>query len=517
MKTKILYLLFVIFFTNLTASAQLVAGDTAVGMVISNPNINLSVSVVNQTKYALLDLDCDSVADMRIELYKGPTMTDGANSASLFVLNSSYEICADTGALYPINYYNLGDTLICSGSKEWKSNTVYELGNYGCMDCSGPFSKNDAFISYRNTSTLVYGWIKLSFDLVDGGDINLPITLYITEVLSPCISTEIPLPPSTSGTYTCGVFSFDAIIIPPSCNGFCDGSIEITNLTGGTPPYNLVWNSVPVQVGLTVFGCSNLSVTITDSTGTTCTFNLYVPDPTPLFFTLDVTNISCYGYFDGSSCVTNLSGGTAPYMFIWNDPSSQLTPCATNLTTGSYTVCVTDLNGCTLCDTATVLEPPQLQVIENVTNASCFGCCDGSIVLTPTGGTGVYNYVFTPSGSPDNLCPDTYNWCVTDVNGCSTCDTVVVSFSTSINTINNKEDVSIIPNPNTGSFSIKSKAFIGNDVYIEVINLTGQLIYNKIINSHEIMIDNMEAGLYFVNIKSKLGELIYSTKMSVIN
>lgn len=509
MKPKFLTLLFAILFANVTTSAQLIAGDTAIGQVISNPNINLSVATMNQTKYALIDLDCDSIADMRIELYKGPTMIDGANYATLWVLNPIFEVCADTSYVFgvsPIKYYNLGDTLICTGNNDWLNDTIYNLGNYGCMDCPGPTNINNAFISYKNTLTSQLGWIKISFDLNDGGVITIPITLSISEILSPCTTTELPDPNIAS----CGIFTFDTIIYPPSCDGFCNGMIDIANLTGGTPPYTYMWSNG--DTNSTGFGlCSgNITLIITDSLGNTCSIDLNVPTPLPITFSLMVTNASCYGSCDGSIFVDSLFGGTAPYAFQWDDPLLQTTTTVDSLCQGTYTLCVTDGNGCVTCDTATVLEPAEIQVTENVTNESCLGCCDGAIELFPSGGVGSYSYIFTPLGSVinpvNNLCLGTYNWCVIDAMGCSTCDTVVVSFPTSIDNMDNINVFSIYPNPNNGTFTI-SHHLIGENYNLEITDLMGKVVHRQLLEtkSNVVQINNhqLSNGIYFITVSDK--------------
>ena len=505
MKTKFLYLLFAFSFINLTASAQLIAGDTASGQVISNPNVNLSVAILNQTKYRLIDLDCDSVADMRIELFKGPTIIDGANFATLFVLNPLYEICVDTSDVFgviPVKYFNLDDTINYIGSYDWLNDTIYNLGNSGCMDCPGPFSVNNKFISYRNTLTSQLGWIKILFDLNDGGGTTIPITLTIPEILSPCTTTELPDPNIAS----CGIFTFDTIIYPTSCDSFCYGMIHIANLTGGTPPYSFSWSNGETDSIADGLCSGNYNLIITDGSGNTCSIDLYVPAPLPITFSLVVTNVSCYGFSDGSICVSNLSGGNSPYAFQWNDPWLQTTTCITNASAGSYTVCVTDANGCTVCQSATVLEPAEIQVFENVTDASCPSCCDGEIVLFPSGGSAPYLYQFTPSGSSNNLCPGTYNWCVTDGNGCSTCDTVVVSFPTAIK--NNAEATvfSIYPNPT------KDKIYLNvSEQSIEIYNALGEKKTTSYTN--EIDLAKFKSGMYYIVIKDKDGMPIHKEKI----
>ncbi|MFB0924608.1 MAG: hypothetical protein QMB65_04900, partial [Vicingaceae bacterium] len=50
------------FLAQSTTSAQIIAGDTALGQVISDPLVDLSITQVHETRFSLFDLDCDSIA-----------------------------------------------------------------------------------------------------------------------------------------------------------------------------------------------------------------------------------------------------------------------------------------------------------------------------------------------------------------------------------------------------------------------------------------------------------------------
>ena len=250
---------------------------------------------------------------------------------------------------------------------------------------------------------------------------------------------------------TCGVFTFDVLITPATCNGDCDGAIQITNISGGTPGYSYTWS-----------------------------------------------------------------------------PNGNTTPNPIGLCAGAYTVTITDAvnNTCTM--TFTVPQPAPIQVFENITDASCSTCCDGGIVLTPTGGTAPYNYTLNDSlGNSifppySNLCPSTYNWCVTDANGCITCDTLVLSFPTSIINNNIVTDFSIYPNPNNGSFTFEHNLKEGNYT-LEIVDVMGKVVHSENIpiaigtTKQTISTEQLSTGVYFVNLKSDTDKLVYTTKMSIVN
>jgi len=244
-------------------------------------------------------------------------------------------------------------------------------------------------------------------------------------------------------------------------------------------------------------------------------------------FTFDVliTPVTCNGDCDGAIQITNISGGTLGYSYLWS-PNGDTTPNLTGLCAGAYTVTITDAvnNTCTM--TFTVPQPAPIQVSEIVTDASCATCCDGSIVLTTTGGTAPYTYAlydslansFFPPYS--NLCPSTYNWCVSDANGCITCDTLVLSFPTSIISNNIVTDFSIYPNPSNGILNISHNLNEENYV-LEIYDVTGKVVYNQYFkrmkNTETVEINFLETGIYSVGISDNQKRVLYLTKMSVIN
>ncbi len=150
---------------------------------------------------ASFDINCDVFPDFAVKLYKGYTAIDGANSVVLHVLNDSIEIVNDTNGFSVPRYYNIGDTLKCPENFKWASDSIYVLGSvcgWGCW--WAPDSINNMYIAYRKANQI--GWIKLSFQLEDGGSCSKPCTISISSILVSCnhgISEpfECPHPDST--------------------------------------------------------------------------------------------------------------------------------------------------------------------------------------------------------------------------------------------------------------------------------------------------------------------------------
>lgn len=486
--------------------SQIIAGSGAAGQIISNPSVNLSNHVIGSTASAFFDLNCDSVADMRVDLIKGATAVDGANSAYLYVLNPAFEVCADTGNFFitPVNFYNGADTLYCTGTNNWANDTIYKLGDYGCMDCTGPYTATNKFIAYRNTATSQIGWIKIVMDLTDGGSHSLPVTLSIPQILSPCDKTSLVVPPVLSANDSCGVFYFHYEITPVSCMGSCNGAIHITGLMGGSSPYTYAWApGSPDHDG--PLGIINLcpgtySIIITDASGNSCIFNFTVPDAPPINYTLNVISPDCYGNSNGSICCTGISGGVAPYTFMWT-PAGNTSSCATGLVAGTYTLCITDSTGCQICAPASITEPSELTATVTVTNASCSTCCDGDVQLVPTGGSGGYTVTYSPAAPAAGLtCPGVYNYHITDAHGCTYDNSATVSFGTGISSFDQNGIVSVFPNPSSGNFSIELPA-VKTTWEIELTDLQGRIVYKEQSSNSKIILNTQsENGVYLLRV-----------------
>ena len=158
--------------------------------------------------------------------------------------------------------------------------------------------------------------------------------------------------------------------------------------------------------------------------------------------------VSCNGASDGE-IDTTVTGGTigSGYTYAWSvtgggtDISASTSADQLDLKAGTYTVVVTDANGCTQTDSYTLTQPDALsldssQVDFNGFNVSCFGALNGEIDLTVTGGTPVYTYEWSSSDgtgydptSQDqtDLSSGTYIVKVTDSNNCEISGTFVVA------------------------------------------------------------------------------------------
>ncbi|PCH93307.1 MAG: hypothetical protein COB85_07310, partial [Bacteroidetes bacterium] len=137
------------------------------------------------------------------------------------------------------------------------------------------------------------------------------------------------------------------------CFGACDGEITIS-VTGGSGTYTYLWSDTQAQSSAAASGlCPNdYNVTVTDNLGCVV-FDMYSITEPDVLASSAFANDEQMGC-DGSAFV-NTSGGTMPYSFTWDDPAAQSNYMAINLCGGTFSVTVTDANGCTSTSTAVVI------------------------------------------------------------------------------------------------------------------------------------------------------------------
>ena len=208
-----------------------------------------------------------------------------------------------------------------------------------------------------------------------------------------------------------------------SCNGGNNGSASATP-SGGVGPYTYSWNTVPVQTTSTATGllAGTYNVTVTDFNGCTTVSSANITQPITLSISVSSSvNPTCFGSSNGSITVS-ASGGTIGYQYSLNGGPNQLSPTFNSIGAGTYTITVTDANGCTSTTNATLTQPTAISSSSVISNVTCNGLCNGQITLVTNGGTGPYTYLWS-NGQTTNpatgLCAGTYSVNITDANGCT--------------------------------------------------------------------------------------------------
>ncbi|MBL4651305.1 MAG: right-handed parallel beta-helix repeat-containing protein [Flavobacteriales bacterium] len=206
------------------------------------------------------------------------------------------------------------------------------------------------------------------------------------------------------------------------CNGGNSGSIDLT-ISGGTPAYVYNWQHGPTTEDVFSLVVGNYYITVTDVNGCQVSDSYIITEPPALSVTaVTDANVSCNGGNDGQATAT-ASGGTPTYTYAWDDPGFQTSSTAYSVPIGTFTVTVTDANGCIETDFVNITEPPALSLTISPFDESCPGLCDGSMTATESGGTAPYTYVWDDpltqtAATATGLCVGTYTVTVTDANGC---------------------------------------------------------------------------------------------------
>jgi gliding motility-associated-like protein len=219
-----------------------------------------------------------------------------------------------------------------------------------------------------------------------------------------------------------------------NCSGGSGTASVVAN--GGTPGYTYSWNNGQTTATATGLGSGTFTIIVTDNLGCTSQNTATVINTSGINSTLVSSNdVSCFNGTNGSA-TTNTSGGTPGYSYSWNN--GQTTANLSNVGAGTYTLIVTDQNNCLSQVSVTIQQPTQLAASSSTVNATCNGNNNGSITLTPSGGTPGYTYSWIPSGQTgvtlSNLNSGTYTVIVSDLNNCTTQHIATVTEPTAITT-----------------------------------------------------------------------------------
>jgi hypothetical protein len=206
-----------------------------------------------------------------------------------------------------------------------------------------------------------------------------------------------------------------------SCNGGSTGSASVI-ASNGTTPYTYSWSGGQTTSSVTSLSAGTYTATVTDLDGVKGSATVTITQPTALTVSASVTaNVSCNGGTNGSVSSTP-SSGTSPYTYSWSGGGTNSTK--TGLTAGTYTITITDNNGCSATASTTITQPTTgLTVSASVTtNVTCGGGSNGSVSSSPSGGSSPYTYSWSSGGTnatKTGLTAGIYTITVTDINSCT--------------------------------------------------------------------------------------------------
>lgn len=211
-----------------------------------------------------------------------------------------------------------------------------------------------------------------------------------------------------------------------TCYAVADGQAT-ANPTGGVPPYTYIWSNGGTTQTIQNLAFGNYTVTVSDASSNTKSASGSVTQPNNIASNIPTTPQFCSIAPDGTAkCIP--SGGTMPFTFLWSNGSTAQQ--INQLLAGTYTVTMTDINGCSKEKTTQVEDATDegLSTSVSVTPTSC-NYDIGEAYFWVMSGTPPYQYQWSNGDTIpflENLAAGTYTVSVTDVNGCSATDSVQV-------------------------------------------------------------------------------------------
>ncbi|HTA26396.1 MAG TPA: T9SS type A sorting domain-containing protein, partial [Bacteroidia bacterium] len=304
-----------------------------------------------------------------------------------------------------------------------------------------------------------------------------------------------------------------------------DGSATVT-AGGGTSPYTYKWGSncgSQTTATATALSAGTYTVTVTDAAGCTKTATVTITQPATAVtaFFCGVTGVTCHGGNNGSA-QGMASGGTSPYSYHWSNGETKVTP--TNFSAGTYTVTVTDHNGCTATAAVTITQPTAITVTTTQTNVSVHNGTNGTATATAGGGTPGYTYHWSCSQTnarATGLSAGTYTVTVTDSHGCTGTASVTITQPPAHASVFHNDDndstktvtdVVLYPNPTFGEFHIKG---VEQGDIIQIYDYAGRLVRTGNADKSDMIynLTDQPNGIYLIRIISTDGTLISQKKL----
>ncbi len=350
--------------------------------------------------------------------------------------NGSFEISASGGTSpYTFNigagntsnpvFSNLNSgtyNIILTDANECSTSQVFTLGENGLsLTIDEVINANCGIANGSISVSSIGGVAPILFDIGNGPATNSTFQNLAGGTYNITATDAVGCTDNQSVTVlSSGAATFSIINIMNENCGQGDGSFEIL-ASGGTAPYTYdVGNGATSNPVFSNLNSAIYMVIVTDAGGCNASQILDLGENEMTLNIDDITNATC-GLENGSITVST-TGGTAPFIFnIGNGPSTN--PVFENLAGGTYSISVTDGNGCVADQSVAILSTgvPIFSII-NVMNENC-GQGDGSFEISASGGMTPYTYdiglgtvanpIFT------NLNAIGYNIVVTDVAGCT--------------------------------------------------------------------------------------------------
>ncbi len=445
-------------------------------------SLNEDLSGLASGSYQLNLIDANGCASTQNYVLSQPADLVGSTLVSGTVCDSATDGAIDltvTGGVAPFNFSWTGTNGFVSSTEDINAlpGGTYDVVITDAMSC----------LTTATATVLASSSIELSVYVSNYGNVNIPCLGDSAGVIELTIdggsgtldllwagpngftSTETQLSGLLAGTYQAIITdvngcsadttivltepagslsgSLSAFVYPSgtniSCTGSSDGAIDAT-VIGGTSPYSFDWRG-PDSTQFNTEDINGLQagiyeLVIVDANQCTYSSSITLSEPDSAL-AIDATissfiggyGTSCSGTSDGSINITSI-GGNGNVAYSWSGPSGFTSTDANldSLASGTYTLTVTDLNGCTIAEAFDITAPLPVSadlaptLFPGGTTISCNGAADGSLTAVIYGGASGYSTQWTgPNGFSSStldisgLMAGSYCLIVVDTNGCS--------------------------------------------------------------------------------------------------
>ncbi len=265
-----------------------------------------------------------------------------------------------------------------------------------------------------------HNWTTADGHIVSGGNTPTPVVdqpgLYLLSILNTSngctASTAVTVAQST--TVAAGISSIENA----ACFGGSNGAATAA-ATGGSGSFTYLWSNGATTATASGLPAGTYQVTATDGEGCTGTASATVGEPPVLLANATATPVSAPGSADGTAAASP-SGGTPVFSYQWSNGAT--TAAISGLAPGSYSVVVTDANGCTATQTVVVNDAGcALSALINATNVTCFGAADGTATAQAAGASGGLSFLWSNGATTaaiSGLAAGAYSCTVSDAGGC---------------------------------------------------------------------------------------------------
>ena len=252
----------------------------------------------------------------------------------------------------------------------------------------------------------------------------------------------------------------------PSCFNISNGDIN-ASVWGGTEPYTFAWSNGETIQTILNLSPGNYTVTVTDMLGCTVVGSVFLDAGNPLDITVQgISTVSCIGDTDGALLINAFGGSGSGYTYLWENGDTGA--FSDSLASGFHLVTVTDDNQCSHVDSVFVNSPLALNSSISAT-ASCAGANGGTANVVPSGGTLPYTFAWSNGMTNQiltNIPPGPYDVTITDMNGCTTTNSITVPVDNNTFTAVISADSISCANGNDGTASVTPTGGVAPYTYL---------------------------------------------------